>query len=186
MRLLKLFSTLLLAAVAMAGTRAYSQADVTESQATPIFVDGEKGSDLAVTSAFSSATNVGTSAAPLQSIQASINLANTRIQNNVATKIVVNPGVYRESLDLESLSSQTSAALTIEAATAGAAVVSGSDVVSGWQKESGHPSIWERSWQYNFGTCATPRGWPGGIPTIVRRTEMIFVNGHRSEEHTSE
>jgi hypothetical protein len=178
MRLLKLFSTLLLAAVAMAGTRAYSQADVTESQATPIFVDSEKGSDLAVTSAFSSATNVGTIAAPLQSIQAAINLANTRIQNNVATKIVVNPGVYRESLNLEALSGQTSAALTIEAATAGAAVVSGSDVVSGWQKESGHPSIWEHSWQYNFGTCAIPRGWPGSIPTIVRRTEMIFANGH--------
>jgi hypothetical protein len=178
MRLHNLFSTFLLAAVALAGTRAHSQAVINENGATPIFVDSQNGSDLAVASAFSSTTNVGTSAAPLQSIQAAINLANTRIQNNVATKIVVKPGVYRESMDLEALPSGSSAALTIEAATAGAAVVSGSNVVSGWQKQSGRPSVWEHSWQYNFGTCATPSGWPGGIPSVTRRTEMIFVNGH--------
>ncbi len=162
----------------MAGTRAYSQADITEKQVTPIVVDSEKGNDLAVTSALSNSAVVGTSAAPLQSIQAAINLANTRIKNNVATKIVVNPGVYRESISLGALSSQASATLTIEAATTGAAIVSGSDLVKGWQKWAGHASMWEHSWQYNFGTCALPAGWPGGFSSISRRTEMIFVNGH--------
>jgi hypothetical protein len=177
MRLHNLFSYLVLAAVATAGTRAYSQANVTEAQASPIYVDSENGNDLVVSSAVSDAALVGTSAAPLQTIQAAIELANTRLNNNISTKIVVNPGMYREALNLEALPSSSTAALTIEAAATGAVVVSGSNVISGWQKWSGHSAVWEHSWDYNFGTCPVPAGWPGGFSSIARRTEMIFVNG---------
>jgi hypothetical protein len=167
MRFTKSFLTLLLAALAIAGPRARCQAIPTGTQSTAIYVDGAKGSDIN-----SNATITGTSVAPLQTIQAAINLANTRNMQNIGTKIVVNPGVYREALNISG--GQTTAPLTIEAATAGLTVISGSDLLTGWSSDGN--GVYSHSWTYNFGTCAVPNGWPS-FGTIGRRTEMIFVNG---------
>ena len=181
--------TLILAGLAATGARAHSQANVTEGPATTIYVDSEKGSDsnqamsaagtpLAGTS-LTGGSLAGASLAPLQTLQAAINVAKTNSLNKVATRIVVNPGTYRESMNIVGNSDPTAAPLTIEAATTGAVTVSGSDVLKGWQREAAHPTIYEHSWQYNFGTCALPTGWPTGFSSISRRTEMIFVN-HKS------
>jgi hypothetical protein len=89
----------------------------------------------------------------------------------------VNPGVYRESINITPVSGQTAAPLVIQASTTGSTVISGSNVLTGWQPVSGHSGTYWHSWSYNFGVCPIPSGWPSSIPTIARRTEMVFVNG---------
>jgi hypothetical protein len=172
----KSLRVLILTAVAIAGSRAQSQVTGTQSLTvatqTPsntIYVDGVKGSDVVA-----NVVTAGTSAAPLQTIQAAINVANTRNTQNIASTIIVNPGVYRESINIGP--SQTAAPLVIQASTTGSTVISGSNVLTGWQPVSGHSGTYWHSWTYNFGECAIPNGWPTNIPAIARRTEMVFVN----------
>ena len=172
----KFISAIFLASLAMGGAGARCQANITESQTSAIYVDSQKGSDAPLSAMSStnlaSTSLVGTSVAPLQTIQAAVNLATLKNQQNIAAKIVVNPGIYRESINIGP--SQTTAALTIEASTAGTSVISGSDVMTSWQYETG--GTYYYAWSYNFGECPIPTGWPY-ISTLGRRTEMVFVNG---------
>ena len=172
----KFISAIFLASLAVGGASARCQANITESQTSAIYVDSQKGSDAAVNAMSStnlaSTSLVGTSVAPLQTIQAAVNLATLKNQQNIAAKIVVNPGIYRESINIGA--SQTTAALTIEASTTGTSVISGSDAITGWQYETG--GTYYYAWNYNFGVCPIPTGWPY-ISTLGRRTEMVFVNG---------
>ena len=158
-------------ALAIAGSRAQSQVIVNQVPSSTIYVDSQKGSDVVA-----NLTTSGTATAPLQTIQAAISMANTRNQRQIGTTIVVNPGVYREAINIGSVSGQTAAPLVIQASTTGSTVISGSDVLTGWQPVSGHAGTYWHSWTYNFGQCAIPSGWPSGIAPIVRRTEMVFVN----------
>ena len=167
----KSFRILFLAAVAIAGSRAQAQVIATQTPTNTIYVDSAKGSDVVA-----NLVTAGTTTAPLQSIQAAVNLANTRNTQNVATTIMVNPGVYRESINISGVQGQTAAPLVIQASTTGSTVISGSDVLTGWQPVSGHSGTYWHSWNYNFGECAIPSGWPTSIPAITRRTEMVFVN----------
>ena len=168
MRFSKLFRYLLfIAALAIAGSRAHSQANVVENSSNPIYVDAEKGSDEIANAALA-----GKVSTPLKTIQAAVNLARTRNEQKIGTTILVKPGTYRESISIGAGS--TAAPLTIQAATAGTTVISGSDVLTGWSNEGN--GIYYHPWDYNFGTCAVPSGWPS-FGTIGRRTEMIFVNG---------
>jgi Right handed beta helix region len=176
----KFIVTIFLASLALAGVRARCQANITEGQTSAIYVDSAKGSDAVLNSmttmspsaALAQINYVGTSTAPLQTIQSAINLATLKNQLNVGAKIIVNPGVYRESLNIGA--SQTAAPLTIEAATTGTTFISGSDAMTGWSAQAG--GVYYHSWTNNFGECPIPSGWPY-ISTLGRRTEMVFVNG---------
>lgn len=165
-RFTKSFLILLFAALAMAGGRARSQANVTENQTAYLYVDAQKGSD----------GNSGTSSLPLKTIQAAINKANTNNQKSIGTKVIINAGVYREFVNVPAISKQTNATMTLQAATTGTAVIAGSDVLTDWTAEDGNPSIYAHGWTYNFGACAVPAGWSGSFATVALRTEMIFVN----------
>lgn len=167
MRVRKSVLIVLLATLAFAGVRANSQANVNENQKTFLYVDTAKGSD----------SNPGTAAQPLKTIGAAVSKANANNQKSIGTKIIVNPGVYREFVNVSSISKQTSAPLTLEAAVTGAAIVAGSDVLTGWSQDSESPLIYSHSWNYNFGNCAIPSGWPTNFAPVARRTEMVFVNG---------
>ena len=136
------------------------------SSTSSIFVDAAKGSDSAA----------GSQASPLKTIQAAVTKANARNIKGLASTIIVNPGVYREKVAISAISGQTTAPLTIQAASTGTAIIAGSNLLSNWTSESGNPSIFSSPWQYRFGTSAIPSGWPANIEPIVRRTEMIFVN----------
>src|ERR1700750_2695707 len=105
--------------------QARSQANVIENQTTVIYVDGQSGSD----------SNAGAISSPLKTIQAAVNKANINNQKSIGTKIVVNPGVYRESVNVNPVSGLTAAPLTIEAATSGTAIVSASEILSGWSTD---------------------------------------------------
>lgn len=137
------------------------------TQSLQIFVDSQKGVD----------GGAGTILAPLKTIQAAVSKANANNQKSLATTIVVNPGIYREYVSISGISKQTSAALTIQAATPGTAIISASDVLSSWAPESANPSLYSSPWQNQFGTCAVPTGWPTNFAPIALRSEMIFVNG---------
>jgi hypothetical protein len=171
MRFSKSLRLLFFTALAIAGSRAHSQVIANQVPSNTIYVDSVKGSDVVANVA-----TAGTTTAPLQTIQAAINVANTRNQQKIGTTIVVNPGVYRESINIGPVSGGSAAPLAIQASTTGSTIVSGSNVLTGWQPVSGHSGTYWHSWTYNFGVCPIPSGWPTAIPTIARRTEMVFVN----------
>ena len=155
-----------LAILAMAGARAHPQSNVIENQTVSIYVDAQKGSNTAS----------GTILAPLKTIQAAVNKANAENLNKIGTKVVINPGVYRESVNIGRISGQTTVPLTVEAATAGTAVITGSDILGNWTADPGNPSIYTTTWSHNFGQCAIPAGWPTNFNSIALRTEMVMVN----------
>ena len=160
----KAFFALLPAILAFSGIRASAQAHVTENQTTYLFVDAHSGSD----------GNSGAKTAPLKTIQAAVDRADTNNEKNIGTKIIVNPGVYREEVTIGAYRS-TGAPITIQAAVTGTAVIAGSDVLSGWSAQSS--GIYTHVWTPNLGTCGIPAGWPASIAPIARRTELLFVNG---------
>ncbi len=142
---------------------------LTVSTASYIYVDATRGSD----------SGAGTADSPLKTIQAAVTKANASNKRALDSMIIVNPGVYREVVNISNFSGQTGASLTIQAAIPGSAIIAGSDVISNWTSESGNPSIYSSPWQYRFGACAIPSGWPVNIEPIALRTEMLFVNNEQ-------
>ena len=160
----KALFALLPAILAVSGIRTSAQAYVNENQSTYLYVDAQWGND----------SNSGAYNAPLKTIQNAVYRANANNTKWVGTKIIVKPGVYREHVSIGN-SNSTTAPVTIEASIWGSAIISGSDVLSGWWWSWG--SVWAHTWNPNFGTAAIPSGWPSSITPIGRRTEMLFVNG---------
>ena len=160
----KLCFFLVLAVLCVSGTRTNAQATVSENESTYIYVDAENGSD----------GNSGTAGSPLHTIQAAVNQANSANQQGTGVKVIVKPGVYRETVTISNYRS-TGAALTVQADSPGTAVIAGSDVLSNWNDQGN--GIYTHSWSANFGACPVPSGWPTTFAEIGRRTEMLYVNG---------
>jgi hypothetical protein len=146
----------------------WGQASVNEGLETAsIYVDTAKGSD----------SNSGSKTAPLKTIGASVTMALTNNHSNIGSKVIINPGTYREAVVVGGSKKSTSLPITFEAATNGTVFVSGADVITGWTVYSGNSKIYEASWPYNFGTCPAQ---PPPAPVqqeIVLREEMLIVNG---------
>ena len=165
MKLTRVLCSLSLAVLAVAGSVAHPQANVVENEASVLYVDAHAGSD----------SNSGVSSSPLKTIQAAVNKANINNQKSIGTKIIVNAGVYRETVNVYSFSGLTSAPLTIEAATNGTAIIAGSDVLTAWSSDPQYSGAYVANWIPAQSTCALPSGWPAVQP-IALRTEMLFVN----------
>jgi hypothetical protein len=161
----KALFALLPAILVVTGIRASAQAHVTEGQTHYLYVDAKTGND----------GHSGSQSSPLKTIQAAVDKADSNNVSNIATKIIVNSGVYREDVNIGAYRS-TGATVTIQAAVTGGAILSGSNVLSNWSLTSN--GIYTHPWTPNLGTCAIPSGWPSTVPTIARRTEMFFLNGH--------
>jgi len=164
MRYTRLF-TLLFATLAtvMAGVRMHSQANVLENQKTHIYVDARVGSDVAS----------GSISSPVRTIQTAIGMAIANNKKGIATQVVINPGTYRETINMPHVSGQTGATITLQAASTGTTVISGSDVLTGWTESGG---IYSHGWT-PLASCSLPEGWPDNFAPIGLRTEMVFVNG---------
>lgn len=171
-----IYSSAIFLFLLLASSAAYAQASVNENATSSIYVDAASGSDQNIDAQSSAGVSRGSVKAPFKTLQAAINLAAAGSSRGVATKVVVNPGVYRETVKIPGASSQA-APLIIEAASVGTAVLAGSDVVTNWNTESSSPAIYSHSWTYNFGNCAIPSGWPTNFAPIARRSELVFVNG---------
>ncbi len=126
-------------------------------------------------------SNQGTGDAPLRTIGAAASIAMRNRGRNVGTRIVVSPGVYREAITLGSARSQKLAPIIIEAAGNGGVIISGANIWQGWQRTNS--SVWTHSWPYSWGLAPIPAGWESQrITPIVRRREMIIVNGQALEQ----
>jgi len=147
--------------------RGWCQANVNEGLETAVlYVDGANGSD----------NNPGTESQPLQTIGKSVSLAQANNSNDIGTRVIINPGVYREAVNISYTSQMTNMPITFEAAVNGTVMVSGAQQWTSWQPYSGNSNIYTSSWPYTWGLCpegadATP--WPD----IVMRQEMVLVNG---------
>src|SRR5947209_11677665 len=86
---------------------AAGQATVNEGLETAtLYVDTVTGSD----------TNPGTKTKPLKTIGAAASAAETNNQNSIGTKVIINPGTYRETITLKKSNKDTSLPMTFEAA----------------------------------------------------------------------
>jgi len=123
-------------------------------------------------------TNAGTAALPLRTVAKAAALAGESNARNVDVRVVVFPGTYRESVRFVAVGAGTDALITFEAKERGMAILSGSDVWGDWHKES-TGNMYSHPWPYKWGLAPYPPGWKGNVDLkpIVRRREMIFVNG---------
>jgi len=140
-----------------------AQANVIENESTTLYVDAKLGSD----------SNSGAQGSPFKTVQAAVNKANSLNQQGIGVKLILNAGVYRESVNIGNYKT-TAAPLTIQAAVTGTAVISGAEVLSGWSNSGG---IYTSSMPYTSPVCSRPSGWPTTFAPIALRTEMVFVNG---------
>jgi len=160
--------TLALCTCTFACSQAWAQATIDEGEETAtLWVDASKGSD----------SNPGTQQKPLKTIGEAAAVAMTNNENSIGTKVIINPGTYREAITLQNNSKTTSLPMTFEAATNGTVTVSGADIWTGWNQYSGNSNIYTLAWPYQWGLCAADAGVPPYQQNIVLRREMIFVSG---------
>ena len=120
--------------------------------------------------------NPGSQALPFKTIGRAAAAAVANNAKQVGTKVLIGAGTYRESIYLLKNGRETDAPIVFEAA--GEVIVSGSDVWTGWQSVSGN-NVWAHAWPYAWGLAPAPSGWEPYVTLadIVRRREMVFVNG---------
>jgi hypothetical protein len=148
---------------------AWGQASVDESKETAsLYVDVNHGSD----------SNPGSQQRPLKTIGAAAVKAVANNQAGIGTKVIINPGTYRETVALTGNVKDTLLPITFQAATAGTAILSGADVWGGWTVYSGNSNIYTHAWPNKWGLCPldTGSGAPPPEEDIVRRRETVFVN----------
>jgi Right handed beta helix region/Abnormal spindle-like microcephaly-assoc'd, ASPM-SPD-2-Hydin len=132
-----------------------------------LYVDAAKGSD----------SNPGTAVLPLKTISKAITFALVNNRANIGTRVIINPGVYRESLTVNGSSSQTAMPMTFEAETNGTVFVSGAVQYTSWSPYGAKPEIYVNSWPNRWGFCPVDSGTPPLEQPIVLRREMVFIGG---------
>lgn len=141
------------------------------AQTQYIYVDASRGND----------SNSGTSAAPLKSIRKAASVAEVNLPKMVPTTVIINPGTYRESIEMDYAGLEESPAVVFQAAQNGTVVISGAEVWTGWRPHTPNPAIFTHTWPYRWGLCRIPdgEGWGDLLKgkDMARRREMIFVSG---------
>jgi hypothetical protein len=117
--------------------------------------------------------NPGTAPLPLKTLRRTVELAGAANAGGTPATILVHPGTYRESVPVPA--GGTGAAMILRATDAGQAVISGSDIWTGWTRRGPTP-VFTHAWPYAWGLAPAPPRWPP-LQDIVRRREMVFVNG---------
>ena len=146
---------------------AWGQAKVNESLETAfIYVDASAGSD----------SNPGTKTKPLQTISAAAAIAMQNNYNGIGSRVIVNPGTYREAISILGGTRSKSLPITFKAATNGTVIVSGADIWTGWKAYSGNKKIYTQAWPFQWGVCGGDSAAPAQ-QEITLRQEMIIVNG---------
>ncbi len=146
----------------------FAQATVNENLETAfVYVDVAKGSD----------SNPGTLAQPLKTISKSITIALANNSLNIGTRVIINPGIYRESLVINSNRTQKAMPMTFQAATNGTVFVSGAVPHTSWAPSALNPKIYTSAWSNRWGFCVADGGNAPYEPEIVLRREMMLVGG---------
>lgn len=153
---------LVLSACFVCGTCVFAQANINENQTVSLYVNGSSGSD----------SNPGTSSKPLKTIQAGVNKAIADAKAGIGTRLMINPGTYRESV---TVNYKSNVPITIQATTIGQAIIDGANVLTNWSKLSS--TVYAYSWKDTVSGCPLPNNWYTGMPAVVQANEMLFVNG---------
>src|SRR5271168_856509 len=144
---------------------AVGQANVNESLETAtVYVNTATGSD----------TNPGTESEPLKTISAAAAMAETNNHNSIGTKVIIEPGTYRESVTLTHSNKDTSLPISFEAATNGTVIVSGATVYPSWGTYSENHSIYTSTWNNDWATCPQLTSCPYQ-PEIMLQQAMVAV-----------
>ena len=130
-----------------------------------IYVDGSSGSDA----------NPGSKSRPLKTINAAVPTAISSYKMNISSKVIIQPGIYREFISLDYPPQPTSTKITFEAVKPGTVTISGADVWTGWQTDPGDARRYLHDWPFRWGVTPIPARWPAFLAEIVRRREMVFV-----------
>jgi len=127
--------------------------------------------------------NAGSADRPLVTVQEGLQRARQAKTNGFNARVLVHPGTYRESLTIAAESEIVEQPiLRLEAVEPGTAVISGSEVWTGWEQTVGS-DISYHTWPYDWGLAPIPSVLESQVPEdIVRRLEMVFVDGIHLEQ----
>jgi hypothetical protein len=144
----------------------WAQATVNESLETSfIYVDVKNGSD----------NNNGSQSSPFKTIGKAVAIAESNNVANIGTKVIINPGTYREVLTIQAERNQTAKPMTFQAAQNGTVIISGAVQYTGWAPDPANNKIYTATWPNRWGLCAADNGLPLE-QDIVMRQEMVLVN----------
>lgn len=145
-------------------------------------VEHEVDERIYVNGSAAGSTQTGAIDQPFLTINAAVNLAKLKNNANIGVKVVIAPGMYRESVSLKATHLSTTAPIVLEAATPGTVTMSGSDIYTGWQVDPNNSSVYTHTWTNNWGF--TPNPWPGQTeigPAALRR-ELVFADGQNMHQ----
>jgi len=128
---------------------------------------GVAGNEYIVDGAASSASdlNDGSENAPLKTISKAIEKA---VAGDIVT---VMPGIYRENIVFKN-SGKEGMPIALRSKTRYGAIVTGADLVPGWEKEDEKSAVWlKKGWILRLKDRVKPCGFPAG------RAEQVFVDG---------
>ena len=125
----------------------------------------------------------GSANLPLKTLGKAVELAMQLNTRRTGVKILVHPGTYRESVSLQYHGKETDTPIVIEALEQGTVTVSGSDLWDDW-KPGNDTGTYTHAWPYKWGLAPYPPTWEEYVvlQPIVRRREMIFVNGRKLKQ----
>lgn len=122
-------------------------------------------------------TNVGNQDSPLKTIGRAVQIAEADSASNIGVKILIAPGIYREAIALKPSKEAITAPIVFETTKKGKAIISGSDVWTGWKRQ-GDGNIYVHPWPYKWGMAPYPAGWQTVVlQPVVRRCETVFEDG---------
>jgi hypothetical protein len=130
-----------------------------------IIVDANSGLD----------TNPGTPDRPVKTVGQAAQMAMFNRRKGVSTVVTIRPGTYREFVQITNGGPEMGASMTFRAAQIGTVILSGSEAWADWRVDPENPTIYVHPWQYRWGLCEHPHGWPM-IKDVGLRREMIFLN----------
>ena len=122
-------------------------------------------------------SNPGSEILPLKTLEAAAKIVNKNIQNNIGTRVVISPGIYRESIRIVNNNNKENSPIILEAKETGSVIISGSDIWEDWQQYPQNTKLYTHYWPYNWGVADNPWQDKIEVPEIVRRKEIIFING---------
>jgi len=145
----------------------WGQASINEGLETVFIYVAPNGSDT---------NGNGTSGNPYQTINKGVDVAVANNQAGIGTQVNIQPGTYREAVNMVASKRDTSLPITFQAVTKGTVIISGATEMTGWTVYSGNSKIYTNNWTYDFPACGQISGCPT-LQSIALQTEMMAVNG---------
>jgi parallel beta-helix repeat protein len=126
--------------------------------------------------------NPGTKERPLRTIAGATKVAVAKSDKGIGVRIRIAPGIYRDSVNIQSSPDRPTAPIVYEATKTGTTIVAGTDKwTGGWtkSKESGaYSHQWTPAWGFGPDIWAdyAAEAPHASMRPIVRRREIVFVN----------